>query len=108
MRASQARDPGSNPGGGTNILSTYVAIQLNRVVKMEEMERIMKLIELLSQGVETRRLKVVAIKRNGKVESLRVTIPLDWAEELGIGPGDEVLAIKDPQSRSITYVKTSK
>ncbi len=72
---------------------------------MVNRERIMQLVELIAKGVETQRIRVLAIKRNGKVESLRVTIPMEWAKELGIEPGDELLAIKDPESNSITYVK---
>ena len=72
---------------------------------MIDTERIMELVELVYKGVETQRVRVVAIKRKGKVESLRVTLPSEWAKELGIEPGDELLAIKDPESKAIIYVK---
>jgi len=73
---------------------------------MIDVERIMKLLELIREGVEIKSVKAIAHKnKKGEVDAIIVTIPLRWAKKAGIRPGDELLAMFDPKYGSITYVK---
>jgi len=75
---------------------------------MIDVERVMKVLELVKQGVEIKSVKAVAHKnRKGEIDAIIVTIPLKWAKKVNIQPGDELLAIFDPKYGSITYVKPS-
>jgi len=70
-------------------------------------EEVLKAAILVAMGLETRRVKVSGHfnKKLNRYDNIRVSIPISWAEELGLEPGSEIILIKDPETKTIIIAK---
>ena len=73
---------------------------------MKVREEVLKAALLIAAGLETKVVKpsLHYNKKLNKVDSIRISIPIKWAEELGIKENTELVLIKDPETKSITLI----